>query len=98
LRNADPVTVVDRHIDHELRVRDGDGKVHSIQQSQLDFGYEFEIEPGKWLHESHPEVLSMLSEEYFEMKTQAQAEKPDDEGAEYIALLARILLRESPGR
>lgn len=62
LKNGDRVSVLSEESNGRFRVRDGNGHVHEVFRIQIDCGYEFEVEPGKWKHEDDRLVGKKLRE------------------------------------
>ena len=97
LKDSDRVTVMDWHPDGGIRVQDERGAIHVVHRAQLDCGFEFEVQPGQWRHESHPEVIELVGNRFAELKSKAAIlDSPDtaDTLEEELAILAKVLLRQ----
>jgi hypothetical protein len=94
LKNGDQVVIVDRHLHGSILIRDAHGQTHTIHRALLDCGFEFEVGPNDWRHESDPEVISRLRETIARLRADGAAIEADPASIdEQIAHITKILSR-----
>jgi hypothetical protein len=96
LSDGDQAVIVKEGNNGHVVVRDFQGNERPIHCALIDCGYQFEVSPGEWRHESDPVVSRMLRDTMLKLTANVDCDGIDAKSLdEQLTILSRVLTRQS---